>query len=205
MLLKLLPIWIAYFLAAASPGPAQIFVIESSTLGSRVRGRWAALGVTLGTGFWVLLVALGLNHFVQSVSWGRTALRWGSAALLAYFFVRSLILIWQHKRKTIQQKSPLRNEPRWATFSKGFLMNLLNPSAVVFFLSLFAPLILQAQSSRELWVCAAGVMLLSTICYQCVAELAALPRMRSTLLRFENHLRILFAAVYLYFLLKTLL
>src|ERR1700749_549202 len=119
MFLKLLPIWIAYFLAAATPGAAQIYIIENSFLGSVKRGRWAALGVSLGSAVWVMVVAFGLNQIVGPNSRGQLFLKIGSASLLSYFILINIKKFFSARRSTNVSTKTLRREPASRIFFKG--------------------------------------------------------------------------------------
>lgn len=204
MLLTLTPIWIAYFLAAAAPGPSQIYVVECSTFGGRARGRIAALGISLGTAVWVTLVAFGLGHLVQAFSLGPTLLKVASIGLLAYFFVRTVVQLITGGRQPVDARHPVAIERLHSTFIKGVLVNVLNPNSVVFFLSLFAPMLVDAHDSRTLSICVLGVMILSVGWYQTLVTLASHPRIQSFLKRSEKPMRAMFAAFYLYFLIRAL-
>lgn len=201
MLLKLFPIWIAYFLAAASPGPSQVFVMESTFFGSRRRGRFGALGISIGTGIWVLLVAFGLNQLVNSFARGPFFLKCGSVLLLTYFLVRNVKAIWQRRAEGAIHFQ-IAKESAVKTLVKGVGVNLMNPNSVAFFLSLFAPLLVVADAAKELAVCILGVMIISILWYQSLVSIAAHPRIQRMLRQSEKGSRVVFAVIYLYFLIQ---
>ena len=205
MLLKFLPIWLVYFLAAASPGPSQVFVVENSSLGSVRRGRLSALGISLGTAVWVLLVAFGLGAFVNTFAYGAIFLRVLSIALLSYFIFRNIKSVWlQARTGVVAHKVQTQVAPESAArlVTKGLLVNLVNPNSVAFFLSLFAPLLLATQNLHELAVCVAGVIVISLVWYQVLVALATQHHIQKLLQKSATAMRVIFALIYFYFLVK---
>ena len=165
-----------------------------------MRARIGALGVSLGTGLWVVLVAVGLSRLVNAFERGPDVLRAGSAALLAYFFVKNLRSAGSSSGPSARSNFALEGGVFW----KGFLVNVLNPNSAAFFLSLFAPLLVQTNDPLELAVCIAGVIVLSVAWYQTLVSLASQPTLQQVLARSERLMRWVFAGVYLYFLVRVL-
>jgi threonine/homoserine/homoserine lactone efflux protein len=208
-IIKLIPLWITYFFAAASPGPAQVFVVEKSLLSSKKEGRLAALGVSLGTCVWVLFVGVGVQKLSQSFAGGHMAIRILSIGLLGFFILKNLHILWNQKINPKTKSSPRsqqksKREKSSRIFFKGFLTNMLNPNSVVFFISLFGPLLAEQKSAQTFLIATFGVTLISIGWYQFVAEFCHFPIVKSLLLKSETLTRVLFTSFYVFFLYKLL-
>lgn len=214
------PVWLAYILAATSPGPATFLIIDQSTFVSRPHGMITAFGVSLGTAFWVVSAAFGFQKILQPLVSNGNILPILSLALLIYFGQKNLVngirllrtrknfLSLPTEKKSTNQHSfgtsTLGKRKKAFLFSqvflKGFLINVLNPNALVFFISLFAPLMMTyANNSAKLNLTVGGVIFLSVFWYQSLALMASAGKTRTLLRRLEPYLKISFALVYAYF------
>ncbi len=196
--------WIAYFLAVASPGPAQVYVIDNTTIGPKSRGQLAALGISLGTSIWVLSVSFGLGRLIQDYPFTRDALRYLSILLLGYFLMLSIrrLLFDKVIRGATAHALPTNDKIR--IFTRGVLVNLLNPGAVVFFISLFSPMLIAAKSQRAVMLCAVGIMCISVLWYQTLVQLVAFHWVKRFVARSDKSFRLGFTALYAYFIYKLL-
>ena len=126
---------LALLFVAMSPGPAFIVVSQQAVTRSRDAGVIAALGVSVGSVVWVMLVILGIAFVLKQAAWLYLVLRLIGGAYLVYLGVQ----LWRGARK------PMTEEPceqgmghtLWRTFWHAILIQLLNPKAAVFFGSVF--------------------------------------------------------------------
>jgi threonine/homoserine/homoserine lactone efflux protein len=209
MLEKLIPLWVTYCFAAATPGPAQVFIIERSLFDSRKSGQWAALGVSLGTWAWVVFVGIGMQKFSSHFPEGRAYIRFLSLFLLGFFIYKNTATIItnfvKHRiRKIPKPKKSYVSEKPSQIFFKGFLANVLNPNSVVFFMSLFGPLLTEHTDWNLYLYATLGVTVISVIWYQTVALAAQSKMFKDYLFRSENFTRLLFTCAYAYFFVKLL-
>ncbi len=128
----LVPILLAFFIVAASPGPANI---ATATIAMRF-GRRSALvfgaGLSVGLAFWGVIAASGLGAVLQ-----------GSAQVLFVLkILGGLYLLWlafQSGRAALKpgEAMPARMaEGRW--FMRGLMLNLSNPKAVFAWLTVLS-------------------------------------------------------------------
>ncbi len=209
MIEKLLPLWATYCLAAATPGPAQVFIIERSLFDSRKSGQWAALGVSLGTWAWVVFVGIGMQKLSSNFPEGRAYIRYLSISLLGFFIYKNIVTISQNFIKHRIRKIPkapknFASESPRRIFVKGFLANVLNPNSVVFFMSLFGPLLTEHTDWNLYLYATLGVTVISVFWYQAVALAAHSKPFKEYLFKSENFTRILFTTAYGYFFIKLL-
>ena len=189
-----------YFLAAATPGPSQFFILEQLVLRSKRDARWGALGVSLGTMIWVLFVIAGLGQFLGAWPEARRLTALLSIALLLYFVVRNLreILGARRAERSSPRSEASTSRAKNSSFVQGLLVNLLNPNSVIFFMTLFAPLIATGISRLELGLSVAGVAVISLVWYQLIAESWRFRSFYEFLQKHSLQLRLIVCLFYLY-------
>ncbi|MET0401470.1 MAG: LysE family translocator [Cystobacter sp.] len=113
-----------------TPGPDMLYVIARSASEGRRAGIASVLGISGGTMFHTLAVALGLSSLLLAVPFAYDAVRLGGAAYLVYLGLRSVL------RPSAPTKE-VRIVPasRWAVFRQGVVTNILNPKVALFFLA----------------------------------------------------------------------
>ncbi len=134
-LVTLAGIALALLLVAMSPGPAFIVVSQQALARSRSAGVATALGVSIGSVIWVVLVIVGIAVLMTKAAWLYGLMRLLGGAYLIYLGVQ----LWRGARV------PLAEVPRhdavgstlWRGFWRAILVQMLNPKAAVFFGSVF--------------------------------------------------------------------
>lgn len=139
----------AFFIAAASPGPATIAVATVSMSGGRARGLRYALGLSIGLAFWGLVAATGLGAILEA----------SSAALFYLKIVGGTYLLWlaygAARSATLTNHNPIATADGSA-FSRGLFLNLSNPKAV---LAWMAALALGLNNGSSIWQVVAATTL----------------------------------------------
>jgi threonine/homoserine/homoserine lactone efflux protein len=125
----------ALFLAAGLtllviPGPAVLYVIGQSLGGGRRAGLVSALGITTGTLVHIAAAAVGLSALVMSSALAFEVVRYVGAAYLVWIGVRRLL---GRDEAGAGGERPPRSLRR--TFSRGIVVNVLNPKTALFFLA----------------------------------------------------------------------
>ena len=125
--------WLAFLVAMAvvelTPGPNMGWLTAlSAQMGRRV-GFMAVLGITLGLGVQLIAATTGFSAFVARNDTVYHAIRWAGVAFMLY-------LAWQAFTET-GEKSP-GEEDRMEGFRRGFVANVLNPKALVFYIAVVA-------------------------------------------------------------------
>jgi threonine/homoserine/homoserine lactone efflux protein len=124
-----------------TPGPNMIYLVSRSISQGRMAGLISLGGVASCFVFYMLASALGLTALLIAVPLAYDALRFGGALYLLY-------LAWQAVRPGGRSPFQVRELPRDTParlFAMGFFTNLLNPKAVVLYLSLLPQFIQPAQ------------------------------------------------------------
>lgn len=118
---------------AVTPGPDMILVAARSAAQGRMAGLVTQIGVSAGSAFHAIILALGLSQLFLAVPYAYDLVRYLGAAYL-------LFLAWQaftaHDGFSRQSKSNKR-QSLVVIFRQGFISNVLNPKVALFYLALF--------------------------------------------------------------------
>ena len=129
-------IWIfgiASFALTVTPGPDMILVAARSAAQGRMAGVVTQLGISAGSIFHAIILALGLSQLFLAVPYAYDLVRYLGAAYLLY-------LAWQalSARDGSSPKSPSYKQlSLFVIFRQGIFSNLLNPKVALFYLALF--------------------------------------------------------------------
>lgn len=139
----IIPFLIAITLVEATPGPNMGYLAALSASEGRVAGLRAVAGVTIGLSVYMLLSVFGVAQVIARLPAVYAVLRWAGVIYLLY-------LAWE-AWKDASETSPSSSDDGFSSpFWRGFLANILNPKAIVFYVSLL-PGFMNAERSA-LWV-----------------------------------------------------
>ena len=153
-------VFVAHLFALASPGPDFFMVIKNSTLYSRKTGFLTSIGFGLGLCVHILYCVFGIAFLISQSSFIFTCIKLLGAAYLFYIGFNSFI-----SKKTnirIEDKKKIDDISTLSAIKVGFLTNVLNPKATLFFLSLFT-FILKPTTPNWVILCISVLMVSSTI------------------------------------------
>lgn len=131
--------------AAMSPGPAFVALVRNAMAYDRKIGVATALGLALGVGAHVILVLGGIAFLITKSVFMFNVIKYGGAGYLIYVGVKSLRTGGKKVVVSAEDKCPKAITIKQAVMY-GFLTNLLNPKAVVFFTAVFAQFIHPSMS-----------------------------------------------------------
>lgn len=149
-------------LGAMLPGPDFAVVTKNSLFHSRKSGFFTSLGVGSAIIVHMTYCLLGLALVISSSLLLFSLIKYVGAAYLIFLGIKSL---FSKQSKNIfgpdhkVQKSELSN---FASFRQGFLCNLLNPKATLFFLSLFTVIIKPGSPMTWQLIYASEIVLIAT-------------------------------------------
>lgn len=118
---------------AVTPGPDMILVAARSAAQGRMAGLVTQFGVSAGSTFYAIILALGLSQLFLAIPYAYDLVRYLGAAYLLY-------LAWQAftgSDNFSTQSSPNKRLSLFVIFRQRFLSNLLNPKVALFYLALF--------------------------------------------------------------------
>jgi len=127
----LLPFLAAVLLVELTPGPNMAYLAIVSGQWGRRAGLATVIGVTAGLSVYMLATVFGLSQLVLRVEWIYAALRWSGVAFLLW-------LAWETWRGASADPTATGDgSPRPLTLmTRGFLANVLNPKAALFYVGL---------------------------------------------------------------------
>ncbi|MFH1157023.1 MAG: LysE family translocator [Pseudomonadota bacterium] len=150
---------IAITLLTLTPGVDTMLVIRNTTRGGWKDGTLSSLGICLGLFIHATVSAVGISVLLLQSAWAFRALKLAGAAYLIWLGIVSLRGAMA-KNSTI----PLADSPRAGkgfsikrSLSEGFLSNVLNPKAIVFYMAFLPQFIDPSRSALAQSLCLAGI------------------------------------------------
>ena len=127
-------------LGAMSPGPDFAMVVKNAVISSKRAGIVTALGVATGCLVHATYSIIGIGTLVSQSILAFTIVKWLGAIYLLYLGLNMLFSKKTEGAKEVfSQTSP--NTTLITSFREGFLTNVLNPKATLFFLAIFTQVI----------------------------------------------------------------
>ena len=145
---------LAILVFLALPGPGTFALLTSTGKGGFRAGAAATLGVILGDQVLLWLAVGGVAALLAAHPVAFRAVQYGGAAYLAWIGVR---LVFARAGSV----SPIHIEPRHYA-KQAFLITLLNPKAIVFYMAFF-PLFIDPATHRGLPTFAAMALTIAVI------------------------------------------
>ncbi len=164
---EFLTIVVAHALAVASPGPDFALVLRQSLAHGRRTAVWSSLGIGCGLSFHIAYCILGLGFFLKNSPTALATVQYLGATYLAWVGVQALRTKARTGDVDLSAATAPDDRAAWTT---GFVVNLLNPKAALFFIALFA-LAVRATTPKlvqvgyGLWMTAATVAWFSFVSF----------------------------------------
>ena len=123
-------------LGMVSPGPDFFMVVKNSLNYQRKYALMTCLGVIMGIFTHMSYCIAGIALLIKTTPWLFTFLRYAGAAYLAWIGFKAL-LAKNSGVSYVNQSAKIMNVTYRKAFMQGYLCNLLNPKATLFFLAIF--------------------------------------------------------------------
>jgi threonine/homoserine/homoserine lactone efflux protein len=179
---------VAHLLAVASPGPDFAMVVRQSIAHGRRVAVWTAIGVGSAILVHVTYALLGIGILLRTYPYAFDAVKYSGAAYLAWVGIKALRsrprseMPVPSSRAIADIANPALPSPR-AAWVSGFLTNIFNPKATLFFVAIFASLI-DPATPKVILVAYGAWMSLSTMAwFSMVAVLFTREGIRGAFLR----------------------
>ena len=189
---------VIHIIALVSPGPDFAIVVKMATQQSRIVALNCALGISVAILVHTLLSLLGISLMIQQSPIAYTIVQVVGISYLAWMGIGALRSAYgqlqqklQQKRQQNQANTQPNQQTNKATFApmsgfKGFKVglytNLLNPKALIFFITLFTVLISPAVNQSTKIASAVLLFTLSLIWFSLLALVLSKPRIQQKLL-----------------------
>lgn len=138
-----------HFIALMSPGPDFALVVQNSTRYGRQTGLLIALGLSVGILIHSILSLTGISYLVHSSPALFFVLQILGGSYLTYIGLAGIKGIYSSYKNPSDAKSPTKDltlSSKKQAFTRGMTTNLLNPKALVFFVSLMSSLVPASMS-----------------------------------------------------------
>ena len=173
-----------HLVALVSPGPDFVVVCRNSLLYSRTIGIYTAVGFGLGICVHISYAVFGLSWLIANNELIFTVIQYLGAFYLMLIGIQSLrsfqSQIGQETTTYSSRISPFR------AVRIGFITNVLNPKATLFFLGLFSTLLNPTVSELPLVVIAVLLVVTTILWFSLVALLISHMRFTTVLKRYEK-------------------
>ena len=187
MLIEYLPSFITLtviqILGVMSPGPDFAIVMRNSLIYSRKIGVLTAIGIALGTLVHIGYILLGVGAIINTTKWLFDIFKYCGAGYLIYIGTKGIMA-----KKSLNQDNDhhehLQSISAFQALRTGFLTNVLNPKAMLFFLSLLSAFITQSKPNIVIFVYASIIILTTMIWFTSVAVCFSNYKLRTF---FYNH------------------
>ena len=146
---------VAYFVMVVSPGPFVAAIAARSAAYGFRSGISLATGAFLAEKIWILVAIFGLALIAAAYESILVVLKYVGAAWLIWL---GLKLIFGRSGVMQVDRDLQRREPFWRGVATGFLINIGNPKAALFFMALFPGFFDVAQMT---WVDALVILAVS--------------------------------------------
>lgn len=145
-----------HFLAVISPGPDFAVVIRQSISFGRKTAMITSLGIAAGISMHLLYTLLGIGFIITQSETAFIIAKMTGALYLAYIGFKMLFSKPQKNCEAQMSLAAAANHHKRA-FMLGFMTNLLNPKATMFFLAIFTTIVsintpLAVQSIYGIWI-----------------------------------------------------
>lgn len=134
-----------HFMALLSPGPDVALVVQNSTRYGRRTGVFIALGLSCGIVIHSLLSLTGINYLVHQQPALFAMVQLAGGGYLFYLglgALKSIYTTWRSPQAVgVNNERYKLIENQRQAFSRGFITNIFNPKALVFFISLMSSLV----------------------------------------------------------------
>lgn len=131
----ILTVALVHLLAVISPGPDFIMITRNSLIYSRRTGIYSALGLSLGILVHVTYSLVGIGFLIAKSILLFNVIKFLGAAYLIYIGYKSITA--KSSSLHLQNQIHKTDLSRLAAIRMGFITNVTNPKATLFFLSLF--------------------------------------------------------------------
>ncbi|MGK8675631.1 threonine export protein RhtC [Serratia marcescens] len=177
MLMLFLTVALVHLIALMSPGPDFFFVSQTAASRSRREAMMGVVGISLGIVVWAGVALMGLHLILQKMAWLHQVIMVGGGIYLCW-------MGWQLLRSARAQQAQPAAEAQVAlpkagrSFIRGFLTNLSNPKAVIYFGSVFSLFVGDSVGAGARWGLFLLIVAETFFWFSLVAVVFALPAMR---------------------------
>ena len=156
MLIKFI---ISCFFLAVSPGPDNIYTLSLTMESGRKSGIMFILGLVFGCLVHTLLLTLGFSILILKSSYAFNMLKYFGFIYLIYLAIQ---VYFSKNNFNLKSKISNSNFNSFSYIKRGFLMNLLNPKVLIFFIAFFPNFIFSETIPYKFQILCLGLIFILT-------------------------------------------
>jgi len=162
--IQFLKVAVAHLLAVASPGPDFAMVVRQSIVHGRRAAVWTSVGIGTAILVHVTYALLGIGILLRASHFWFSAVKFAGAGYLAWIGAKSMMSRPRREpagapagaERDLARAAEPAPAAAWTT---GFLTNIFNPKATLFFVAIFATVVNPAtpkviQGAYGVWMSA---------------------------------------------------
>ncbi|GLR07379.1 threonine export protein RhtC [Mixta theicola] len=180
MLALFLTVAAVHLVALMSPGPDFFFVSQTAASRSRKEAMMGVLGITLGIVIWAGVALMGLHLILQKMAWLHEVIMVCGGIYLTWLGWQLMRAARRQHLQPVAEDAEVQVElaKKGHSFLKGFLTNLSNPKAVIYFGSVFSLFVGDDVAADARWGLFVLIISETFAWFTLVAAVFALPWMR---------------------------
>ncbi|MEI6275531.1 MAG: LysE family transporter [Prolixibacteraceae bacterium] len=171
-------------LAAVSPGPDFVMTVRNSLCYSRRAGIFTAIGISLGLLVHLFYCAAGIGYIISKSILLFSIIKLLGAGYLIYMGIGSILS--KGSRLDMMNVQSGADLTWFQAFRMGFLTNVLNPKATLFFLSLFTLVIGNSTPLYVVLTISLIIVLTALIWFTIVSIFFTQQRVQKAFLKYEK-------------------
>lgn len=181
-----------HFFAVISPGPDFIVAVKNSLTYSRKTGIYTAIGFGLGIAVHIFYSLAGIAFIISQSILLFSVIKYIGAVYLIYIGYKSITA--NNTSTELDTQKAGEDISEYEAIKIGFLTNVLNPKATLFFLSLFTLIISPDTPTWATLVMSLFMILNTMLWFSLVAVFFTQKSVQSQYLRFEKVINKVFGA-----------
>ncbi|MEE4408961.1 MULTISPECIES: threonine export protein RhtC [unclassified Serratia (in: enterobacteria)] len=179
MLMLFLTVALVHLIALMSPGPDFFFVSQTAASRSRREAMMGVVGISLGIVVWAGVALMGLHLILQKMAWLHQIIMVGGGIYLCWMGWQLLRSARSQSAQSVPAEEVTVALPKAGrSFIRGFLTNLSNPKAVIYFGSVFSLFVGDDVGAGARWGLFLLIIAETFVWFSLVAVVFALPAMR---------------------------
>ena len=171
-------------LAAVSPGPDFVMTVRNSLIYSRRSGIFTSMGISTALAIHLIYCAAGVGYIISTSPFLYSCIKFVGSGYLIYMGVGSFLA--KKSKVDLSESKKETDLTRLQAFRTGFLTNVLNPKATLFFLSLFTFVISNSTPLYIILTISAIIILTAFTWFTIVSIFLSQQNVRKVFLKYEK-------------------
>ncbi|MED3729404.1 LysE family translocator [Priestia filamentosa] len=192
-------IFLIGILSGLSPGPDFFLVMKNSLGFGRRIGIATALGVASALFFHVTYTILGFTYIIEKFPSIFIVIKLAGSLYLLWLGYHAIRAVKQSKEEKEMGLKVNTHKSIKQGFREGFICNVLNPKAALFFLSIFSQFISSDTASWVRWVYGTEIILAVALWFTFVSSVISYKKFRDFYEKYNHWFDRCLGAILIYF------